>query len=138
MYELSCFLLDSDVIPFIRIANPPLSVLSAARRWRAYAEFIDRMVETYHRHCERLPGTVASGNCGREVFRPVSVLSSLSARIPPSDLPWVAVDTEPARSKELDITAAASQVNSGLSTKILHLDLLLWYRIEFSVYGLGV
>jgi hypothetical protein len=126
VYELSSLLLDSDVIPFIRIADPPLSVLSTARRRRAYAEFIDRMMETYHCHRERLPGTVASGYSGREVPWPVAILSSLGAGFPPSDLAWVAVDTEPASSKELDITAAASQVDSGLSTKLTHLDLLLW------------
>lgn len=139
MNELSRFLLDADVIPFIRIANPPLSILATARRWRAYAKFIERMMETNHRHCERLPGTVASGYDCCEVFRPVSVICTFCAGLPPSDLAWVALDTEPARSKELDVTAAASQRTSGFLIKLLQsfFFLFLSRSLIFAAFALA-
>jgi hypothetical protein len=95
------------------------------------------MMKADNRHRERFAGTIASGNDCREVLWPESVICTIGACTPPSDLSRVALNTEPARSKELDVTAAASQIDSGFSTWSIHLDLLFWYLTLFKAYGLG-
>jgi hypothetical protein len=68
------------------------------------------MMETNNRHRQRFPRTIACGYDGCEVLRSPSRLISLCTRGPPFNLSWVSLDTEPASSKELDVSAAESQI----------------------------
>jgi hypothetical protein len=115
MNQLCSLLLNPDVVPLVRIVDPAHRIRLISRLGRSNAEFVDGMMKADNRHRERFAGTIASGNDSCEIPWPESVICSVSAGLPPSDLSCVAFDTEPARSKELDVTATASQIESGLS-----------------------
>lgn len=111
MYELCCFLLDSDVIPLVRCICPSSSVIGIVWFRVENSHFVQGVVKAEDRHRHRFPCTVASGNNGREVLRPVSAVIAFSTSLPPSNLAGMSFDTEPAISKELDVIAAESQIS---------------------------
>ena len=108
-YKFCCFLLNSYVIPVVRFGHPPSSIMNRSVR-RLGTEFVEGMMKADNRHRQRFPRTIACGYDGGKVLRPPSRTIALCAGFPPTNLAWVSLNAEPARSKELDVSAAESQI----------------------------
>jgi hypothetical protein len=68
------------------------------------------MMKTDDRHRQRFPRTISSGDDGREISRSPPRFISLCTGFPPFDLSRVSLDAKPPASKELDVSAAESQI----------------------------
>jgi hypothetical protein len=104
--------------------------ITMLRVWKS--QFVQGVVETDHRHCQRFTRTVASGYNGCDVLRSEVRLVTLGTGTPPCNLSRVAFDTEPAASKELDVSAATSQIDRNFIGDLLQALLRLLIAAAFA------
>jgi hypothetical protein len=87
------------------------------------------VVETDHRHRQRFARTIPCRYDSGDVAWSVAALITLCAGFPPGNLPWVPLDSKPPASKELDVSAATSQIVCNFIGKFIQ-DFLACRRVE--------